>query len=131
MHRSRVYAVLIDTPRETADEVTAFWAGVFGVTPRPLPEAPQFISLPGAIPGVAAAVQATETVDDTPRMHIDIETDDIEAEVARLQALGATKIAQWQECHTLRAPGGHVLCVLPVESDPVQFAATANTWENE
>jgi hypothetical protein len=53
------------------------------------------------------------------------------AEVARLQALGAVHEAQWQECHTLRAPGGHILCVLPVESDPAQFAATANTWENE
>jgi hypothetical protein len=129
MHRSRVYAILIDTPRETADEVTQFWSKALGVTPRPLPEAPQFISLPNAIPGVNAAVQATETADDTPRMHIDIETDDIEAEVARLQALGATRESQWQECHTLRAPGGHVLCVLPVESDAALFAATAKTWD--
>lgn len=128
MHRSRVYAILIDTPKENADEVTQFWSNALGVTPRPLPEAPQFISLPGAIPGVNAAIQATDTADDMPRVHIDIETDDVEAEVARLQSLGATHEAQWQECHTLRAPGGHLLCVLPVESDPELFAATATTW---
>jgi predicted enzyme related to lactoylglutathione lyase len=129
MHRSRVYAVLIDTPRETADEVTAFWSKALGVTPKPIPSEPQFIGLPNAVPGLVTAIQATETADDTPRVHIDIETDDIEAEIARLQALGAVHEAQWQECHTLRAPGGHVFCVLSVESDPAEFAATANTWE--
>ncbi|GAB3400824.1 VOC family protein [Flindersiella endophytica] len=128
MHRSRVYAILIDTPKENADDVTQFWAKALGATPHPLPEAPQFISLLNAIPGVNTAIQATETADEAPRVHIDIETDDIEAEVARLQALGARLESQWQECRTLRAPGGHVLCVLPVESDLEQFAATANTW---
>jgi hypothetical protein len=28
----------------------------------------------------------------------------------------------------LRAPGGHLLCVIPVHSDPGAFAAQATTW---
>lgn len=125
MHRSRVYAVLIDTPEADADRATAFWSAALGVTARRNPSEPQFIELPEAIPGVVTAVQS---VGDSPRYHLDIETDDVEAETARLLALGATPQAQWQECRVLRAPGGHLICVLPVESDPDLFARQANVW---
>lgn len=125
MHRSRVYALLIDTPKADADRATAFWSAALGVEPRPLTSEPQFIGLPEAIPGIAAAVQA---VDDEPRYHLDIETDDVDAETARLLALGATEVARWQECRVLRAPSGHLLCVLPVETDPDDFRAHANIW---
>ncbi|MFG2134685.1 VOC family protein [Streptomyces sp. NPDC048751] len=57
-----------------------------------------------------------------------METDDVESETARLIALGAEQISQWQECCVLRVPGGHLLCVLPVESDPDTFRAQAHVW---
>ncbi|MBM7790587.1 VOC family protein [Tenggerimyces flavus] len=125
MHRSRVYAVLIDTPREQVAGATDFWSAALGVQARPLPDEPQFISLPGATDGVRLALQA---VDDAPRYHVDIESDDPEAELERLVALGAELVQRWQECRILRAPGGHLLCVLPVESDQALFDATAKTW---
>ncbi|MEV1008010.1 VOC family protein [Streptomyces sp. NPDC049881] len=125
MHRSRVYAVILDAPTSTAAAAAEFWAAALGATARPFPPAPQFTSLHDAIPGLVTAVQA---VDDAPRMHLDIETDDAEAETARLTALGAEQIARWQECRVLRAPGGHLLCVLPVETDPETFRAQANVW---
>jgi hypothetical protein len=127
MHRSRVYAVLIDAPEADAERTTSFWSAALGVTARHNPTEPQFIELPDAIPGIVTAVQA---VDDAPRFHVDIETDDVEAEVARLVGLGATPVTQWQECRVLRAPGGHLLCVLPVESDPDRFQAEANLWND-
>lgn len=125
MHRSRVYALLIDTPQAEAAEAAAFWSAALGATARPLPGEEQFTSLHGAFPDLVAAVQA---VDDEPRYHLDIETDDVEAETARLLALGATEVSRWLECRILRAPGGHLLCVLPVHSDPALFEARANTW---
>ncbi|RVX42752.1 hypothetical protein EDD27_5414 [Nonomuraea polychroma] len=125
MHRSRVYALLIDTPSPEADRAAAFWAAALGATARPLQGEEQFTSLHQAIPGLVTAVQA---VDDAPRFHLDIETDDVEAETARLLGLGATQVSQWMECRVLRAPGGHLLCVLPVESDREVFEAQANTW---
>ncbi|MGN9842287.1 VOC family protein [Nonomuraea sp. H19] len=125
MHRSRVYAVLIDTPVEEAAQAAAFWAAALGATARPVPDEKQFTSLHEAIPGLVTAVQA---VDDAPRVHLDIETDDVEAETARLLALGATQVSQWLECRTLRAPGGHLVCVVPVASDRAAFEATAGTW---
>jgi hypothetical protein len=125
VHRSRVYAVIIDTPGDEAARAAEFWSAALGVPARPLPEHPQFTSLPDAVPGLVTAVQA---VDDAPRIHLDIEADDVEAETARLLALGAERIGQWLECHILRVPGGHVVCVLPVESDPAHFEAQATTW---
>ncbi|MFE0739457.1 VOC family protein [Streptomyces sp. NPDC058855] len=92
-----------------------------------MPEEEQFTSLREAIPGLVTAVQAV-AADDAPRFHIDIETDDVEAETARLLELGATQVAQWLECRVLRAPGGHLLCVIPVHSDPELFKSQARTW---
>ncbi|MEU4679970.1 VOC family protein [Micromonospora sp. NPDC023737] len=125
MHRSRSYALLIDTPRNEADQAAAFWSAALGVRAEPYAPEPQFTSLHGALPGLVLAVQA---VDDTPRFHLDIETDDVEAETARLVGLGATPVTQWEECRVLRAPGGHLVCVLPVESAPEVFDAEARTW---
>jgi hypothetical protein len=79
-----------------------------------------------ALPGFVTAIQA---VDDKPRYHLDIETDDVPAEVARLVGLGAVEVASWEGCHTLRAPGGQLLCVIPMHSDPEYFAERAQTWE--
>ncbi|GII80909.1 hypothetical protein Sru01_58910 [Sphaerisporangium rufum] len=125
MHRSRVYAILIDTPQDEAGQAAAFWSAALGAPTEPEPTQPQFVSLRGAIPGLVTAIQS---IDDAPRYHLDIETDDLEAETARLIGLGATQVGQWQECRILRVPGGHLVCVLPVESDQATFAAQARTW---
>ncbi|MFD3501616.1 VOC family protein [Streptomyces sp. NPDC058676] len=125
MHRSRVYAILIDTPEQEAAQAAEFWSAALGADARPDPSEDQFTMLHGAIPGIVTAIQA---VDDAPRYHVDIETDDVKAETARLLGLGATQIAQWLECHVLRAPGGHLVCVIPVHSDPEYFASQARSW---
>jgi predicted enzyme related to lactoylglutathione lyase len=124
MHRTRVYALLIDTPADQASHATAFWSEALGVAPRPVAGEEQFTVLPGALPGgLVTAVQAID--DGSPRFHLDIETDDVDAEADRLLALGATEVSRWLECRVLRAPGGHLLCVVPVHSDPEFFAAHA------
>jgi hypothetical protein len=125
MHQSRVYALLIDTPEAGAAPAAAFWSAALGVTASPVPQEPQFTRLHQALPGLVTYVQA---VDDAPRFHLDIETDDVEAETARLLALGAVQVSQWLDCHVLRAPGGHLLCVIPVHSEPGAFKAQATTW---
>ena len=128
MHRSRLYAILIDTPHDEVSRATDFWTAALGVEARPLPDEPQFISLRNAVPGLATALQS---IDGAPRYHVDIESDDPEAETDRLVALGAELVDRWQECRILRAPGGHLLCVLPVESDQALFDATAKTWSED
>lgn len=125
MHRSRVFALLLDAPADQAGEAAAFWSAALAAPAEPDPAEVQFTRLHGAIPGVVTVVQA---VDAAPRYHLDIETDDVEAETARLVDLGAVQVAQWLECRVLRAPGGHLLCVIPVHSEPEFFAAHARTW---
>ncbi|WP_307793112.1 VOC family protein [Amycolatopsis sp. MtRt-6] len=125
MHRSRMFGIFVDTPAAEAGRAAAFWAAALGATARPVAGEEQFTALDGALPGLTMDVQA---VDDAPRYHVDIETDDVAAEVARLTALGAEPVSRWLECHTLRAPGGHLLCVVPVHSDPATFEELARTW---
>jgi len=125
MHRSRLYGLFVDTPAPDAPAASAFWSAALGVPAVPESREEQFTMLRGAFPALAIGVQA---VDDAPRYHVDIETDDHEAEAARLTGLGAVEINRWLDCHIMRAPGGHLLCVVPVHSDAELFAAQATTW---
>ncbi|RZS90838.1 hypothetical protein EV189_0067 [Motilibacter rhizosphaerae] len=125
MHRSRVSTLLLDVPTAEAPAASAFWSAALGVPAEPVPGEEQFTSLPGAVPGLVTAVQA---VDDAPRYHLDIETDDVAAETDRLLGLGAVEVGRWLECVTLRAPGGLLLCVIPRHSSDDEFDAAARTW---
>ena len=125
MHRSRLSTLVVDVPAGRAGEAVAFWSSALGAAVDELPDEPGFTGLRDAVPGLVTAVQA---VDDAPRYHVDLETDDVAAEVRRLVALGAREVSVWQGCHVLRAPSGHLLCVVPLHSDEAEFAATARTW---
>lgn len=126
MHRSRLYGIFIDTPIAEASAAIGFWSAALGAPAAAVAGEEQFTVLTGALPGVVAAIQA---VDDQPRYHVDIETDDVDAEVARMLTLGAVEVSRWLDCHVLRAPGGHLLCVIPVHSDAATFAREARAWE--
>jgi hypothetical protein len=125
MHRSRLYGFFVDSPLADAQRSVEFWAAALGATPvrGDEPDDP-YVALDGAT-SVAFEVQA---VDDEPRYHVDIETDDVVAETARLRALGATEVARHDGWVVLRAPGGHLCCVVPVQTEPDVFAAGARTW---
>ncbi|MFE0528740.1 VOC family protein [Micromonospora parva] len=125
-HRSRLSTILIDVPRGEAPAAAAFWSEALGVPARTVPDEQQFTALHGALPGLVLAVQA---VDDQARYHVDIETDDVEAEARRLIAHGAVEVGRWLECVTLRAPGGHLVCVIPCHADPETFESLSQAWE--
>jgi catechol 2,3-dioxygenase-like lactoylglutathione lyase family enzyme len=127
VHRSRLYGFFVDSPLAEAERSVAFWASALGATPvhRDEDDDPFVALRGGAGVGLAFEVQA---VDDVPRYHLDIETDDVAAETARLLGLGATEVDRQDGWVVLRAPGGHLLCVVPVQSEPDVFAADANTW---
>jgi Glyoxalase-like domain len=91
MHRSRLAGILIDTPAAQSAAAAGFWSAALGVAARPAPGEEQFTVLSGAVPGIFTVIQA---VDDAPRYHLDIETDDLAAEVARLTALGAEPVSR-------------------------------------
>jgi hypothetical protein len=67
-----------------------------------------------------------QAVDHTSRVHIDIETNDIEAEALRLEALGAKRVAHVKRWWVMEAPTGQRFCV--VSPQRPDFDEGAITW---
>jgi hypothetical protein len=68
-----------------------------------------------------------QRVDHESRVHIDIETDDIPAEVTRLEKLGATVDERRERWVVMRAPSGQRFCIVRVQRDG--FPKGATSWE--
>src|SRR5262245_64736548 len=89
MHYSRLCAVLIDCQTDDIDAAARFWAEALGrpVDPNHPGSRGNYRMLETLPDEVSVQIQR---VNHESRVHIDIETDDIPAEVARLEKLGAT-----------------------------------------
>jgi predicted enzyme related to lactoylglutathione lyase len=68
-----------------------------------------------------------QKVEHASRIHLDIESDDVDAEADRLEKLGARKIEKIRTWWVLEAPSGHRFCVVRKQRDP--FGPHLNTWE--
>jgi catechol 2,3-dioxygenase-like lactoylglutathione lyase family enzyme len=125
MHRSRINGILIDCNVEDIDAAARFWAEALG---RPIDRdhpgtRGNYVMLEDRPDEISVQIQR---VDHESRMHLDIETDDIPAEVARLEKLGATVDKQMERWVVMRAPSGQRFCVVRVQRDG--FEADAITW---
>ena len=92
MHKSKLSGFIIDCCTEDLPAAAAFWSGALGMPVRELPgsEGEKYSRLDDAQHGLHIEVQK---VDHPSRVHLDIETDDIESEVRRLEKLGAKRSA--------------------------------------
>ena len=61
------------------------------------------------------------------RLHLDIETDDIEAEASRLEALGAKRVQRFPRWWVMEAPTGQRFCI--VRPQRAEFEKSANVWK--
>jgi len=68
-----------------------------------------------------------QRVEHESRVHLDIETDDIPAEVARLEKLGAAVDKRLQRWVVMRAPTGHRFCIVRVQRPG--FPNGATLWD--
>lgn len=125
MHRSRIQLILIDHPADTATSGGRFWAQAVGQRPDAAPSASSEYTVLGDL-GNGIALVHQRIGDSEPRVHIDIETDDVDAEVARLERLGATRGTQMQGFWQMHDPAGLVFCVVPVQTD--DFPAHTAEW---
>ncbi len=126
MHRSRLSVILIDCERDKAAIGAEFWSEALGMRAQSWgDDADAYKILEGTAAGIRIMLQR---VDDAGRIHLDIETDDVEAEVRRLESLGARRKEQRESMCVMEAPSGHLLCVVPVHFD--DFPANANLWES-
>lgn len=125
MHKSRLGTIVIDCQTADPDAAAAFWAQALGrqADKQVDPANALYRQLAGSPQEPTVLVQA---VDHPSRVHIDIETDDIDAEVRRLELLGARKVAQVKTWWVLEAPTGQRFCV--VRPQRPDFAEHANSW---
>jgi len=117
--------VIIDCQTKDLATAARFWSAAFG---RPIkPDTPHdgsyatLLMKPGEI---KCEVQA---VPHESRAHLDIETDDIEAEVKRLVALGASEVERIETWVVMQAPTGQRFCVVRPQNE--DFPAGANRWQ--
>ena len=125
MHHSRLSSIIIDCNVDDLEAAARFWSQAMG---RKIANA----DLDGE-----DRYAEIETADDEPivviqkvahesRVHLDIETDDIEAEVKRLEALGAKRVAFVKRWWVMEAPTGHRFCV--VNKQRKEFGPHLNEW---
>ena len=125
MHKSRLAGFIIDCNTGDLDAAAAFWAGALGYgLPVESADDPKYRNLDTGPNGLHVEVQK---VDHPSRVHLDIETDDIEAEVLRLEALGAKRFHKGPRWWVMEAPTGQRFCV--VRTHGGDFAEHANSWE--
>jgi predicted enzyme related to lactoylglutathione lyase len=127
MHRSRLAGFIIDCETEDLDGATAFWCAALGLKVRAAaPAETNYRTLDTAPGEVHIEVQQ---VRHPSRVHLDIESDDIEAEVRRLEELGARRVALVQTWVVMQAPTGQRFCV--VRAQRADFEARANSWHDD
>jgi predicted enzyme related to lactoylglutathione lyase len=126
MHKSRLATIVIDCQTQELDTAASFWSKALGWEAEKLsdPENANYRQLQTPPSEVTVLVQS---VSHPSRVHIDIETDDIEAEVKRLEALGARRVAQIKRWWVMQAPTGQRFCV--VRPQRPDFESHANVWD--
>ena len=125
MHKSQLAGFIIDCQTDDIDQAATFWSAALGLKTDvdPDPDESDYRYLKTRPEEVHIEVQK---VDHASRVHLDIETDDIEAEVSRLEKLGARRIADIRRWVVMEAPTGQRFCV--VNPQRAKFADTANSW---
>ncbi|MBL6749421.1 MAG: VOC family protein [Nevskia sp.] len=124
MHKSRLAGFIIDCNTPDLPAAARFWGGALGMAVRPLPgaEGERYVALDEPAGRLHVEVQS---VGHPSRVHLDIETDDVEAEVRRLEALGAKRIDPVHAWLVMEAPTGQRFCVVRARSALDDGTATA------
>jgi predicted enzyme related to lactoylglutathione lyase len=117
--------IVMDVPAEDHDAEVTFWQAAAGTTLTQYTRHPEYHG--GTLAeGFGLLVQRLGT--GPARVHVDIHTDDVAAEVARLEALGAERIGQEDFWCVLRDPAGLLFCVVP--EPPGSFDdSNAQRWD--
>ena len=126
MHRSRLSTLVIDCQTGDLDRAAEFWSRALGYDAKRSPDSENanYVQLDAPPEEVQVLLQA---VDHQSRVHIDIESDDIEAEVSRLEGLGAKRIGNVRTWCVMEAPTGHRFCVVQPQRSGLDDGG--NQWD--
>lgn len=125
MHQSRLAGFIIDCQDGDLDQAAEFWSRALGyrVKPSTDPADDNYVLLDTGPNELHIELQK---VDHPSRVHLDIEADDVEAEVRRLEKLGAKRVRQVRTWWIMEAPTGHRFCV--VRPQRAAFTEEANRY---
>ena len=126
MQKSKLCGFIIDCQTDDVNSAASFWGGALGMEVKKLPEeeGEKYVRLLDSTEHLHIEVQK---VTHESRVHLDIETDNIEAEVSRLEALGATRVKQLNTWWVVEAPTGQRFCV--VHQCSKNFDQQAAVWK--
>ena len=126
MHRSRLGGFIIDCRTGDLDAAAEFWSQALGypMSRHEDPAEANYVQLQTADNDLQIEVQKFEHES---RVHLDIETDDLEAEAHRLEGLGAKRVAEIRGWLVMEAPTGQRFCL--VRPQRAAFEAEANLWD--
>ncbi len=124
-HRSRLAGFIIDCQTGDIDAAATFWSGALGlqVGDKQVEGDATYVEFQDDPSGLQIEVQK---VQHPSRVHLDIETDDLDAEAARLEALGATKVGFVKRWWVMEAPTGQRFCVVRMKHP--ELGAAPNEW---
>ena len=125
MHRSRLSTFVIDCNVEDVDRAVAFWGAALGrkLVP-PSEDSGEYRELQTK---PSEPILLVQKVDHASRIHLDIESDDLEAEVRRLETLGAKRIGFVKRWWVMEAPTGQRFCIVNPQRGPL--TDEANVWK--
>lgn len=127
MHHSRLCALVLDCRTDDLAAAARFWSAALG-KPVANPDEDGDGRYARLHTEPDEPMVLLQKVGHDSRVHLDIETDDLEAEVARLETLGATRVAFVRErWWVMEAPTGHRFCV--VRKQAAAFGPHLNRWE--
>jgi hypothetical protein len=122
MHRSKLAGFIIDCRTDDLDGAARFWGEALGREIKVLGAGEESYR---RLADDQLQIEV-QRVSHESRVHLDIETDDIEAEVVRLERLGARRLQRVKSWWVLEAPTGQRFCVVAKTSR--DFDATATVW---
>jgi hypothetical protein len=123
MHHSRLAGFIIDCEDADLDRAASFWGAALGM-PQLGPDGEAYSRLDASARDLTVEVQR---VAHESGVHLDIESDDVDAEADRLVALGARRIAKVRTWWVLEAPTGQRFCVVRAKRD-LSDAPGARAW---
>ena len=129
MHKSKLGGFIIDCQSGDLAGAAAFWGAALGMAVRELSAGEggeTYKRLDDTQHGLDIEVQV---VSHASRVHLDIEADDVDAEVRRLEKLGARRIQAVQTWWVMEAPTGQRFCVVRAHSQA--FKELATQWPDQ
>ena len=126
MHKSKLAGFIIDCKTDDLQSAATFWSAALGMETRELPgqEGKNYVKL---IDPEAYLDIEVQQVGHESRVHLDIEADDVDAEVQRLEKLGAKRLEKIHSWWVMQAPTGQKFCVVRVHDK--NFEKRARSWD--